>query len=276
MSIIGKLQVVTGGTSGMGFATALRLGEYGPVLIGGRGQSKIDESLAKLKEAGVEAYGMSCDISDRASVEAFKEYAKSLGAIGSVCNAAGVYINGTNPKMILDINMGGVINVTEAFLSELEDGVMCHYSSCTGYLYDPTPEVLEIWEDTYAEDFFEKNLATIKPPAGTEFLGENFPFYAASKRFVMYYTMANAERFGAKGNRIFSIAPGSFDTPMLRAGYDDPSIVGDATALGRVGTPEEMADLVVKLMGPGPDYLTGCDVRMDGGCIALTQVPQID
>ena len=48
-----KLQVVTGGTSGMGLATAKALSVFGPVLIGGRNQKRLDAALAELKEAGV-------------------------------------------------------------------------------------------------------------------------------------------------------------------------------------------------------------------------------
>ena len=52
-----KLQVVLGGTSGMGLAAAKRLGEFGPVLVGGRSEKRLANALTELKDAGVEAYG---------------------------------------------------------------------------------------------------------------------------------------------------------------------------------------------------------------------------
>ncbi|MBR4578545.1 MAG: hypothetical protein IKO22_02900 [Oscillospiraceae bacterium] len=52
-----RLQVVPGGTSGMGLATAVALGKFGPVLVGGRNEKRLETALQTLKEAGVEAYG---------------------------------------------------------------------------------------------------------------------------------------------------------------------------------------------------------------------------
>ena len=73
-----KLQVVTGGTAGMGLATAKALSVYGPVLIGGRSEKRLEGALAELKEAGVEAYGKPCDVSSPESLKAFVEYALTI------------------------------------------------------------------------------------------------------------------------------------------------------------------------------------------------------
>ena len=82
-----RLQVITGGTSGMGLATAKALSVYGPVLIGGRSEKRLASAMAELKEAGVEVYGKLCDVSDKASLKAFVEYAVSIAPIGNVINA---------------------------------------------------------------------------------------------------------------------------------------------------------------------------------------------
>ena len=76
-----KLQVVTGGTSGMGLATAKALGVYGPVLIGGRNKKRLEHAMDELKAAGVEAYGKNCDISDLESLREFATYAVSIAPI---------------------------------------------------------------------------------------------------------------------------------------------------------------------------------------------------
>lgn len=83
-------------------------------------------------------------------------------------------------------------------------------------------------------------------------------------------------RFGKRNSRILSIAPGSFDTPMLRGGAGNTESTKQGTAFGRFGTPEEMAVLIAQLVGPGHDYLTGVDVLHDGGKLALTTVKQLD
>lgn len=278
MALMGKLQVVTGGTSGMGLANAIELGKFGPVLVGGRSEKRLEGALEQLKAAGVEAYGKTCDVSDAGSVEEFAQYARSLGDIGSVVNAAGVDWEGVTPDMIIDVNMKGVVNTTETFLPYLDEGVMVHYSSITGYFYTPFAEDLAVWNDPTAVDFREKWKAAVAAGEHPKpsFLDDGYTYYAGSKRFVMYYTMANTVRFGKKGSRIFSIAPGSFDTPMLQGGSTDKASIAERTAFKRFGTPEEMADLAVKLMGPGHDYLTGCDIIMDGGKYAMSVVKQLD
>ncbi len=271
-----KLQVVTGGTSGMGLATAKALGQFGPVLIGGRSEKRMEGALAVLKEAGIEAYGKTCDVANAASVQAFCQYALTLAPIANVVNAAGVDFDTATPEQIVHINMLGTINVVEAFLPHLQGGTVVNFSSITGYFYAPKPEELAVWDAPNAADFCEKSLAMVDVPTQSRAnLGPAYPAYCASKRFVMYYTMANAVRFGKNNNRIFSIAPGSFDTPMLATQADFMQSIIQRTAFQRVGKPEEMATLIVHLLLPGSEYLTGCDIIMDGGKFAMSTVKQL-
>ncbi len=278
MSIEGKVQVVTGGTSGMGLANAIELGKYGPVLVGGRNEERLAGAVEQMKASGVDAYGKTCDISDRASVEEFVEYARSIGQIGGVVNAAGVDWGKVSNDALIDINMVGAVNVTEAFLPYIDDGVMVHYSSITGYFFQPSAQDKAVWDNPNDLNFREnwkQALVECPHPSPAPGLGDDFMYYAGSKRFIMYYTMANAKRFGAKNARIFSIAPGSFDTPMLRGGVGYSESTAKGTAFGRFGKPEEMACLIAQLMGPGHDYLTGCDIVHDGGKLAMSLVKQL-
>lgn len=278
MSIEGKIQVVTGGTSGMGLAAAIELGQYGPVVIAGRNEKRLADALAAMEDAGVEAHGKTCDVGDRASVRELAEYAASLGEIGAVVNAAGVDWGAVPDDVLIQINMLGTVYVTEEFLPHMDDSVMMHFSSVTGYLYTPSPEDIAVWDEPDDPDFVQKWMRVVE---GREYpfpaeLGDSFAFYAGSKRFVMYYTMANAVRFGKRDSRILSIAPGSFDTPMLRGGVGNTESTKRGNAFGRFGTPEEMAVLIAQLVGPGHDYLTGVDVLHDGGKLAMQIAKQLD
>lgn len=272
-----KLQVVTGGTSGMGLATAKALGVYGPVLIGGRNKKRLDNAMDELKAAGVEAYGKNCDISNQESLKAFVEYAVSIAPIGNVVNAAGVDFDQAPSELIAKINMQGTHYVLEAFLPYLDHSTVLNYSSITGYYYQAKKEDIEVWKNPDAEDFCEKALALIPEPTDPRVarLGSGYGAYICSKRFVIWYTMANVVRVAKKNNsRIISIAPGSFMTPMLegQAAYLDS--IAKGTALGRVGESEEMADLIAKLLSDGHEYLTGCDIIMDGGKFAMSTTEQ--
>ena len=192
-------------------------------------------------------------------------------------NAAAVDAGTT--ELIWKINVQGTVNVVEAFLPYIDGSCMVNFSSVTGYFYQPTPEEFGVWGDPDAPDFFPKSykLAVEKElDPRMQHMGEAYKAYIASKRFVMYYTQANAMRFGQKHSQIFSIAPGSFDTPMLRENNDPENIrsIEHSSVLGRLGSPDEMADLLVKLVSTGHEYLTGCDIVMDGGLVALATVPQ--
>lgn len=273
-----KLQIVLGGTSGMGLSTAIALGKRGPVLVGGRNPERLNKAVEAMKAAGVEGYGKACDISDKSSLAEFVQYAVTIAPIGNVVNAAGV--DQGSSEMIWKINVQGTINVVEAFFPYIDGSCIVNYSSITGYYYQPTKEELEIWGDPKAEDFFEKSFqctTTKDLDPRMAFLGPQFLTYIASKRFVQYYTAANALRFGRKNSQIFSVAPGSFDTPMLRHNTEE-AIQGieRGTAFGRLGRPEEMADFIVKLLEPGHEYLTGVDLILDGGKHAMTTVKQYE
>lgn len=272
-----KLQIVTGGTSGMGLDTARALGEYGPVFIGGRNQKRLDDALAVLKEAGVEAYGSSCDISDIESVKAFAKAAQEIAPIGNVVNAAGVEWDVVTRETLVNINMKGVVNVTEVFYPLMTEGTMLHFSSITGYFYQPEKEELAVWSNTTADDFVEQSLKYIanKPNPMPERLSDDYMCYAASKCFVMFYGKANTSRFGKKGLRIFTIAPGAYATPMLTDDEQERAVIAAGTAFGRVGRPDEMSYCIMALLDPRASYLTGCDVIIDGGKSALSMVPQI-
>lgn len=271
-----KIQIVTGGTSGMGLETAKALSIFGPVLIGGRSEKRLESALKELNDLSIESYGKTCDVSDLESIKDFCDYALSIAPIGNVVNAAGVDFDNITKELIVKINMGGTINVVETFYPHMENSALLNYSSITGYFYNPTSAELEIWNNPNDKDFVEKVLTKLGEATQTRsYLSESYPAYCASKKFVIHYTMANVSRFGTKNNRILSIAPGSFDTPMLATQTAHMDSIVQGTAFKRVGTPKEMATLIIKLLSPGNDYLTGCDIIMDGGKLAIGTVKQI-
>lgn len=253
--------------------------EFGPVLVGGRNEKRLADAVDKLEAEGIEAYGKTVDIADRASLEEFAAYAVSIAPLGNVVNAAGVDAGGG--ELIVKINMLGTVNFVEAFFPYLEKGAaLVNYSSITGYFVQPTPEEMEIWNNPNDSDFVARAKAAIdarEVPERMRLMGDDYRYYPISKTFTQYYTRANTLRFGKKGCRIFSIAPGAFDTPMLREASDD-AVEGIAlgTAFGRLGDPDEMAEFIVRLLEPGLEYLTGVDLILDGGKFGMTMAKQLD
>jgi NAD(P)-dependent dehydrogenase (short-subunit alcohol dehydrogenase family) len=110
----------------------------------------------------------------------------------------------------------------------------------------------------------------------------NVVAYTASKGAIVAMTRAMAVDHAPDSIRVNSVSPGSVDTPMLResardASADDPDSViaqwGAAHPLGRVGTPAEIADAILFLASPLSAFVTGADLRVDGGLTAAVAVP---
>jgi NAD(P)-dependent dehydrogenase (short-subunit alcohol dehydrogenase family) len=99
--------------------------------------------------------------------------------------------------------------------------------------------------------------------------------YCFSKRKVIELAVAHAPAWGAKGARIVSISPGMTDTPMGRhEAQCDPLSKQMVTAapIGRWGTPAEIALVTDFLIGPAAGFITGCDLKIDGGAMASAQL----
>lgn len=90
--------------------------------------------------------------------------------------------------------------------------------------------------------------------------------YALSKAYVIWYSETLAARFGAKGARVVSVSPGSFETAMgrLEADHGAAELLKIA-ALQRFGKPEEIAAVLAFCASEAPGYLTGTDILVDGG-----------
>ena len=102
--------------------------------------------------------------------------------------------------------------------------------------------------------------------------------YAAAKAGLMAVARALAVELGAKGIRVNTVSPGTIDTPMLRrdlSGMSHEKIddflkqVRGANALGRIGEAREIADVVVFLCSERASYITGEDILVDGGFLAV-------
>jgi len=110
----------------------------------------------------------------------------------------------------------------------------------------------------------------------------NVVAYTASKGAIVAMTRAMALDHAPDGVRVNSVSPGSVDTPMLRqsardVSAEDPDAViaqwGAHHPIGRVGAPAEIADAILFLASPLSSFVTGADVRVDGGLLAGVAVP---
>lgn len=104
---------------------------------------------------------------------------------------------------------------------------------------------------------------------GTAWPSPGEALYVASKAAVEQLTRVASREFGSRGITVNTLSPGPTDTDLLRAGAPPEALEGAAamTALGRIGRPEDIADLVALLIHPDNRWVTGQNVRADGGLV---------
>ncbi|MFD0000018.1 SDR family oxidoreductase [Nocardia sp. NPDC127526] len=235
---------ITGSGSGIGAATAAALTAAGRDVIG------ID-----LRNAEVTA-----DLTDpaarAAAVAAVLE--RSGGVLDGVVLCAGVGPQVPDPNVIVEINYRATIALLDALLPALRKGE------------SPAAVVVSSVASTHiqwAENPIAKgNEAEAFAQAG-DFAGSYA--YAASKNAVTVAVRERAVEWGMAGVRLNTVAPGSVDTPLLQAGLADPrygeSIRNFLAPIGRNGSPDEIASLIVYLLGPHAGFIHGAQFVIDGG-----------
>jgi NAD(P)-dependent dehydrogenase (short-subunit alcohol dehydrogenase family) len=251
MRLKGKVALITGGTEGIGYATAkLFLMEGAKVVITGRSKGKGDAALEKLSGLGEVAF-VSGDVSRsedaRKMVDAVIE---KFARIDILFNNAGVYMERFVEDMteeewdrVLDINLKGTFLVTKYAVPHMKrqgGGAIINNSSDAGLVGN-----------------------------------RKCPAYCASKGGISVMTKALALDCAPYKIRVNSVNPGTVDTPMLaadaRLSSDIPEYLKVAAAtqpVGRVGRPEEVAHAVLFLASDESSFVTGANLSVDGGITA--------
>lgn len=237
----GKVALITGGTSGMGAASALRFAQAGAiVVIGGRNEEKGQELVRLIKDEGGSAFYYCLDVADDESVNLFVESALSAcGKIDILFNNAGIFppapvLENTQISdwdNIMNINMTGIVRMTKLCIPYLEErkGVILNNASVAGM----------------------QSFASGKTYA-----------YSSSKAAVIQFTRMIAKNYGAKV-RANCICPGVIDTPIFI--NRDFSRYYDSIPMHRVGTAEEVAKVANFLVSEDASYINGAVITVDGG-----------
>lgn len=257
-----KVNVVTGGGSGIGFEVSKEFSKDELVIISGRKEDKLQKAVEKLKEFGVNADYKTSDVSKKDSVDELLKYAKSKGDLKSVVNCAGVSGDTKNIELIYNIDLVGSKIVMDSVYDYAEKGTaLILIASMMGHVVPDNKEYNEALaypDKDGSEEIFMKFVN-----------GDGAAAYNFSKKGAMLMAKANAERFGEKGARIVTVSPGIVMTAMAReAQSEHPEVMKfmeDATPLKRVGEPQDIARAVVFLASEKADFITGTDVLVDGG-----------
>lgn len=245
----GKICLVTGGGSGIGRATALRMAAEGAeaIIVAGRREAEIEATAAACRELGRESIALQTDITKE------DEVARLVGTAVERCGRLDVAFN----------NAG-----FQERRAPLEQQGACVYDS----VFDTNVRALFLCLRHELPAMLAQGRGSIVVNAsvsGVRNSNPGFSLYSASKAAAISLTRSAAMENAPRGIRINAIAPGRVVTDMmLRAGVGDVATVSAGLPLRRMGNPEEVAEAVVWLSSDASSYVVGHVLAADGGFLA--------
>ena len=265
-----KINVVTGGGSGIGKAVAAMLPKDETVIITGRGQKKLDQTAAELSAEGCHVLTQSCDTSEREDVQKLAAYAASLGTVSKVIHCAGVSGSMGSRETIIRINALGTVHINQEFYKVMQGGCILDIASDSGYML---PKLLLPGKSIYRlaltdEEAFVRRMAAKARLMWKEEVDSQIA-YMISKNFVRWYAGQCAYKYMAtKGIRVLSVSPGFVKTPMTDAEQGEATeTMLSYSGWKRGAEPEELAYVITALADERARYLIGADVLCDGGAV---------
>lgn len=256
LGLEGRVAAVTGGGGGIGRAICRSLALAGcRVGVLDLNAELAAETAALVREAGGEAEPIRVDIADADSVTAAADaVARAFGPCGILVNNAALIRNGAlsnlslaDWKAVINVNLTGYFICSQVFgrrMREAGGGVLVHVSSVAGTLPQPTSGAYSVSK------------------AGVNMLSQNL-----------------AQEWGSFGIRSNVVSPAMVLTPLTEVVYRDPAVKARREAVvpvGRIGTPQDIADAVCFLASDRAGYVSGQEILCDGGwgTTLLTTVPR--
>ena len=240
----GKRAVVTGGTSGIGAATAIMFAKEGAkVVFTGRNEKKGAKILQQINDAGFDASFISCDLRLKDDVMKLHEFAlEELGGVDVLVNNAGVLVH-------------------KPFLEHTdEDFDLIVTTNFRPYIWNMQNFIPDMIEAGGGSIINVASISAIWPES-------NAYFYGSIKAAIAKLTTDVAREFARQGVRINCICPGPIRTPL--APSDDPAfeqaLIDGIDRLGRLGEPEDIAHAAVYLASDESSFMTGQKMVLDGG-----------
>ncbi|MEC3956618.1 glucose 1-dehydrogenase [Nocardia sp. CDC153] len=244
-----KIALITGGSSGMGLATAQRLIDEGAqVIVTGRDKQRLDAAVAQL---GQRATGIAGDATDTADLAALtRVIGERFGRLDVVFVNAGI---------------GAFQSIPDVTPDEFDRVVAINFKAAFFTVQHSLPLLVDGGAIVINASF-----ALYRGTPGTA-------LYSATKAAVHNLTRTMAAELAPKGIRVNSVSPGYTDTPAFRAevSADAQRAAASLVAAGRIGTSEDVAAAVAFLASTDASYITGQDLLVDGGLTTLVPTTMV-
>jgi len=245
--LAGKVAIITGASSGIGYATALLFAAEGAkIVVGARRPTELDQLVTSITSQGGTAVALAGDVRDEGYAKALVDLAVArFGRLDIAFNNAGTLGEG-----------GASTGISEQGWKDTLD------INLTGSFLGAKHQIAQMTKNGGGSVIFTST-----------FVGYSAAFpgvaaYAASKSGLIGLTQALAAEFGPQGVRVNAILPGAVDTAMYRDMNNTPesqSFITNLHALKRVGTPEELARSVLYLASDDASFVSGTAALVDGG-----------
>ena len=245
MSLAGRVALVTGASQGIGWACAMRLASAGvAVAVAARNQEKLDELVSEIKATGGNAAAFPLDVSDEEQIKGtFKAVLGQLGKVDILVNNAGI----TRDQLVMRMKRGDWDMVLNTNLTS----AYCCIQQVIGSM------LKQRWGRII-------NVSSIFGQMGQAGQAN----YAASKAGLIGLTMAIAREVASRSITCNAVAPGFIETPMTSGLADDLKQTAlKLIPLGRIGTPEDVANAVAFLASEEASYITGHVLNVNGGML---------
>jgi len=271
-----SVTVITGAGGGMGQACVRALRDTGPLLLVDLDNGRLAEALTNAPQSAT----LVTDVSTPSDIETLAERVASLGGLAALVHLAGVSPTMADVTSVLEVDLVGTALLTQALLRHAVPGsVAVCVASIAAHMSSFTETVDEVLDDPLLPDLPGRLESALGVPLTTG------SAYMLAKRGVVRLCEREAVAWGKRGARILSLSPGLIDTPMGRlelrenpakasliglTPVDRPADEGSAELPGRV---DDIAQGIAYLCSSAASFVSGCDLRVDGGLVAALRFP---